>query len=100
MELVYLTDVTTLALSDEACTGCGVCLEVCPRSVFRMEDKKALIDNRDACIECGACALNCAFEALSVRTGVGCANAVINRALGRKNACCVLGDEEDSSTAC
>jgi NAD-dependent dihydropyrimidine dehydrogenase PreA subunit len=100
MELVYLTDVTTLALSDEACTGCGVCLEVCPRSVFRMEDKKAIIDNRDACIECGACALNCAFEALSVRTGVGCANAVINRALGRKSACCVLGDEEDASTAC
>lgn len=100
MELLYLKDVTTLAVSAEACTGCGVCLEVCPRTVFRLEAKKAVIGSRDACIECGACARNCAFDALSVRAGVGCANALINRALGRKDACCVVDDEEDAPAAC
>jgi NAD-dependent dihydropyrimidine dehydrogenase PreA subunit len=100
MEILYLHDVTTLEIDEEACTGCRVCTLVCPRAVFRMTGKKAVIANRDACIECGACALNCAFEALSVRAGVGCANAIINRKLGRKNACCVVDDEEDVCTTC
>ena len=30
------------------------------------------------CIECGACMMNCPFGALRVRSGVGCAAALIN----------------------
>jgi len=29
-------------------------------------------------MECGACALNCEFGAISVNSGVGCAAALIN----------------------
>ena len=100
MELLYLHDVTTLKLDQEACTGCRICTLVCPRAVFRMVGKKAQIAERDACIECGACALNCTAGALSVRAGVGCANAIINRKLGRKNACCVIDEDEDACTTC
>jgi len=34
--------------------------------------------DRDRCMECGACVGNCAFGALKVDKGVGCAAAVIN----------------------
>ncbi len=77
----YLKDVTTLKLEDSKCTGCGRCADVCPHGVLVMDNGKATISDRDACIECGACSLNCAFEAVFVSVGVGCAYAVIRGAL-------------------
>jgi ferredoxin len=74
----YLADVVTLAYDREKCAGCGRCVEVCPRGVFVMQDKRAAITDRDRCMECGACARNCEFGALTVTSGVGCAAAVIN----------------------
>jgi ferredoxin len=53
------------------------------------------IDEPDACMECGACARNCPAEALSVRSGVGCAAAVINAALGRKSSACCCAIEPE-----
>jgi ferredoxin len=47
----------------------------------------AVVD-RDACLECGACARNCAAGALSVRAGVGCAYAIISSRLKRKGLSC------------
>ena len=93
-DLIYLRDVVTLELAEEKCVGCGMCLTVCPHAVFTMYGNDAHIDNRDACMECGACARNCPAEAITVKTGVGCAAAVINAALGRKNSacCCVVDD--------
>jgi NAD-dependent dihydropyrimidine dehydrogenase PreA subunit len=93
VSLEYLRGVVTLELDPERCTGCGRCLEVCPHAVFAPDGDKVAISRRDACMECGACARNCAFGAISVQSGVGCANAVINRALGRKGACCVAGPD-------
>ncbi len=81
MKLHYLHNVVTLELDESRCTGCGLCLEVCPRAVFELRDNKARIVDRDACMECGACTRNCAWDALSVRSGVGCAAAVIRSTL-------------------
>lgn len=74
----YLADVTTISLDAGKCVGCGLCVDVCPRGVFELRDKKAAIVDRDLCMECGACALNCEFGALTVESGVGCAAAIIN----------------------
>ncbi len=93
MTMRYLTDVVTLELNADKCTGCGTCLEVCPHGVFTREDDKARITDRDACIECGACALNCPEVALSVEAGVGCANALIRGMLrGTAPGCDCSGD--------
>jgi NAD-dependent dihydropyrimidine dehydrogenase PreA subunit len=86
--LRYLSDVVTLELDVDCCTGCGMCVSVCPHAVFVMDDSKATIVDRDACMECGACARNCPADAIQVQAGVGCAAAVINGALGRKSECC------------
>ncbi len=89
---VYLRDVVTLALDQEKCVGCGMCLIVCPQAVLSMHNGSARIENRDQCMECGACSRNCPTEAVTVQAGVGCAAAVINSALGRdgSSCCCVI----------
>lgn len=98
---VYLKDVVTLELNPERCTGCGMCLEVCPHAVLAKENGRVRISDRDSCMECGACARNCPAEALSVQAGVGCAAAIINAALGRNNSscCCVVESEEQGGEA-
>lgn len=73
----YLKNVVTLQYDSTKCTGCGRCLEVCPHRVFQPDGKKVKILDHDACMECGACARNCAFDAIEVEQGVGCAAAVI-----------------------
>lgn len=78
MKLRYLHDVTTLKINRQTCTGCGICIDICPNEVLVLQNKKAEIIDKDACMECGACALNCPFDAISVKSGVGCAAAMIN----------------------
>jgi ferredoxin len=89
---VYLKDVVTLQLDAEKCTGCGQCLFVCPHAVLVRADGRVAVGDRDACMECGACARNCPADAIRVEAGVGCAQAVINSMLGRdgSSCCCVL----------
>jgi len=73
----YLKDVTTLTYASGKCVGCGRCTEVCPHGVFCMDEKAARITDKDLCMECGACALNCPAKAIAVNAGVGCAAAII-----------------------
>jgi ferredoxin len=106
--LVYIRDVVTLELDTAHCDGCGMCIMVCPHEVFALREKRAVITDRDACMECGACAVNCPTGAISVQAGVGCAAAVINSALGRTESECgcvaesreVGGAPPPESTSC
>ncbi|HNX66275.1 MAG TPA: mercury methylation ferredoxin HgcB [Bacteroidales bacterium] len=93
-DLVYLPDVVTLALDENKCTGCGLCIKVCPHNVFELSDRKAHIVRRDFCMECGACALNCACKAITVNSGVGCAAGIINGILkGTEPSCDCSGSK-------
>jgi NAD-dependent dihydropyrimidine dehydrogenase PreA subunit len=88
--------VNTLFYDPAGCIGCGMCQDVCPHGVFAMhrrsssssDERKAIarLVRREACMECGACQLNCPTDAISVDSGVGCAAAMIRAAL--------LGEEE------
>ena len=73
----YLLNGHSLALDLERCNGCGRCEEVCPHTVFAVSGRKAAIVNRGECMECGACRVNCAMNAIAVSSGVGCAAAVV-----------------------
>lgn len=86
--MIYLKNVVTLQLDENKCTGCGMCLNVCPHEVFKMNSSHAVIRDRDACMECGACSRNCPVNAISVQSGVGCAAAVINSLLGKQSSAC------------
>ena len=97
--MTYLKNTTTLRFDPEKCNGCRKCTEVCPHAVFEMRDRKAAIVDRDRCMECGACALNCESGALTVNAGVGCAAAVINGMLGGgEPACGCSGEATEGSS--
>ncbi|TLN16481.1 4Fe-4S dicluster domain-containing protein [bacterium] len=68
---------TTLKFDRERCVGCFLCLDVCPHSVFEASDRKVSLVAPKKCIECGACARNCPAGAISVKPGVGCAEAIL-----------------------
>ena len=95
--MVYLKNVATLRIDTQKCTGCGMCLDVCPHNVSKMNGKNALIVDRDACMECGACSKNCPAGALWVQSGVGCAAAVINGMLGRNGGECCCGPQTNTT---
>ena len=88
---MYLKNVTTLKLDQSKCNGCRKCIEACPHEVFEIKDKKASIKDKDACMECGACAKNCPQSAISVNAGVGCAAAIITGTLTGQEPNCGPG---------
>jgi ferredoxin len=86
----YLLNVVTLEYDPAECTGCGLCVDVCPHAIFSMDaqGKKAVLGDRDLCMECGACMKNCSFGAIKVRPGVGCAWAIMASTFKGKDAPC------------
>ncbi len=88
MELKYL-GMNTLVYDVKKCTGCKMCTIVCPHRIFQMKGKKAEITAKEKCIECGACMRNCAFDAIYVDAGPGCAGAVLASKFGKsREVCC------------
>lgn len=91
MKMQYIRNVATLKLDDQRCTGCGMCVKVCPHDVFEIIKGKARIKDIDDCMECGACSNNCEFEAIYVKSGVGCAVGIINGILRGTEPSCDCG---------
>lgn len=89
----YIKDVASIQLDPERCNGCRLCLIVCPRNVLEMIGRKAHIARRDKCIECGACMMNCSEDAITVKSGVGCAAGVINGILRGTEPSCDCGED-------
>ena len=94
-ELRYIEDVVTLSYDADKCTGCQLCTMVCPHGVFVMEGNRAKVVDRGACMECGACQRNCAFGAISVESGVGCAAAIIGSWFKKGEVVCGPGGGTD-----
>jgi len=97
----YLESAVTLEFDAALCNGCGLCVRVCPHAVFTMVDKRAVLADLGACIECGGCAKNCERSAIRVRAGVGCAAGLLGNVFSRteptKASC---GCSEESSGCC
>ncbi|MCJ7663172.1 MAG: nitroreductase family protein [Desulfobacterales bacterium] len=54
----------------EKCTGCGLCMQVCPAFVFEMMNAKARVVRGDWCIGCGQCGAVCPEGAILHETAV------------------------------
>jgi len=59
MKTRYLKNVVKIEILAGKCTGCGMCIEVCPHEVIAISNRKAFLADRDACMECGACTFEC-----------------------------------------
>lgn len=90
----YLEGVVSLEFDEKLCKGCGMCVAVCPHAVFSLESKRAVLADRGACMECGACAKNCEPGAIRVRAGVGCAAAVLSGMLAGTEPTCGCSELE------
>lgn len=98
----YLKNVVTLKLDQSKCTGCGMCLMVCPHHVLALEsgNSRVRIQDRDACMECGACSRNCPVGAVSVEAGVGCAYAIVLGKLRGTEPTCGCNESDGEGPAC
>ena len=94
MKHEYLKNVVTLHLCPDKCVGCEKCTEVCPHGVFKVDNGKAAIHDKDSCMECGACSKNCPANAISVKVGVGCFCAVLMGWLAGGEPNCDCGGAE------
>ncbi len=59
----YVVDVV---IDEYSCTGCGTCVNVCPRHVLALEGDKVVVKNVDNCIACRQCIANCPNKAIDV----------------------------------
>lgn len=55
-----------IALDEERCRGAGFCEQVCPKHVFEVDHGRRLatLARRGDCVQCGACIVQCPFDAL------------------------------------
>jgi NAD-dependent dihydropyrimidine dehydrogenase PreA subunit len=82
--------------------GCENTTQKTPaRADNRKTMPKAVIVDKDACMECGACAMNCPANAIQVQKGVGCAYAIImGKLLGTEPTCGCDNSKSASSGCC
>jgi protein-S-isoprenylcysteine O-methyltransferase Ste14/NAD-dependent dihydropyrimidine dehydrogenase PreA subunit len=68
---------TYVAVDWDICTGCGVCLEVCPKQLYEWvetsghptSEKKAFPARESDCVQCYTCESKCSVEAIRVTFG-------------------------------
>jgi NAD-dependent dihydropyrimidine dehydrogenase PreA subunit len=58
----------TLAVEEGKCKGCGACVEVCPKGVFRLDrlgnERKSRALFLEECVQCTACVRQCPEHAI------------------------------------
>lgn len=56
-----------IALDPGRCSGAAFCSQVCPKAVFEMDHARnlAVLARPAECVQCGACIVQCPFDALS-----------------------------------
>jgi ferredoxin len=57
-------------IDQEACTGCGICVERCPTDAMQLNDEGKAEREETSCFGCGICARFCPEEAISLKEGL------------------------------
>lgn len=55
----------TTTIDEELCTGCGLCVQICPSKALSMRDGKAVVTGERS-LNCGHCMAICPSEAITV----------------------------------
>lgn len=98
--MVVTSDINTLKFDPDKCVNCDMCIYVCPHAVYG-RNGEVYVNNHDACMECGACMVNCPTDAIYVDAGVGCAYALMWSAIkGGKETCGCGGADEEKTVCC
>ena len=54
-----------IVINEEKCTGCGICVKVCPSGALSMVSNIARLEE-DKCTLCGSCVSSCPFGAITM----------------------------------
>jgi ferredoxin len=57
-------------IDEEACTGCGTCVERCPTDAIVLNAQDVAQRDENACLGCGVCSHFCPEEAISLQEGL------------------------------
>jgi NAD-dependent dihydropyrimidine dehydrogenase PreA subunit len=62
-----------VVLDEEKCRGAGLCEQVCPRNCYEVDRKRhtATMPMAHRCVQCGACIVQCPFDALYFKSPKG-----------------------------
>ncbi len=62
-----------IALEPERCKSAAFCQQVCPKDVFVVdrERRRATLPRAEQCVQCGACIVQCPFDALAFASPTG-----------------------------
>ena len=79
-----------ITLDSDRCKGAGFCEQVCPVDVFEVDHSRhlAALPRSAQCVQCGACIVQCPFDALYFRSPTG---AVVSPDAVRKFKLNMLG---------
>jgi len=63
----------SIELDETRCKGAGFCARVCPKDVFEIDAalRLATLPREEQCVQCGACIVQCPFDALHFRSPTG-----------------------------
>ncbi|MDR1605045.1 MAG: 4Fe-4S binding protein [Gracilibacteraceae bacterium] len=53
-------------LDKSKCTACGVCADICPEDVLRIEGGRAVAKYPQECWHCGSCMYDCPQQAIEI----------------------------------
>lgn len=56
----------TVAVDQASCTGCSLCVRICPADAFEFIDKKSRVRELMECMGCGDCVAMCPESAISL----------------------------------
>jgi len=62
-----------VVLDEEKCHGAGFCEQVCPRNCYDVDKNlhKVTMPKSERCVQCGACIIQCPFDALCFKSPQG-----------------------------
>lgn len=62
-----------IILDEKRCKGAGFCEQVCPRNCYQVDKNRhiAIITRASRCVQCGACIVQCPFDALYFKSPKG-----------------------------
>ena len=85
-----------ISIDEDLCKGAGFCEQVCPTNVFSIDhqEKMALLPRQDQCVQCGACIVQCPFDALYFQNPNG---EILTPATIRKFKLNLMGDRKVTS---
>ena len=56
----------SVALDEQTCNICQICVSLCPMGVFEFDGDGVVVAQEDQCIVCRACEAACPVEAIVV----------------------------------